>query len=55
MYDCRKELCERLNLSGIVFGDRIPNYHEYADKLTPKEYIKKVKDKEIENPTVRLQ
>src|SRR5690606_19849744 len=25
MYDYRKDLCERLNLRGIVFGGRIPN------------------------------
>ena len=25
MYDFRKELCEKLNLKGIVFGGRIPN------------------------------
>jgi len=55
MYDYRKELCERLNLSGIVFGGRIPNYHGYADKLTPKEYIKKVKDKEIHDPVLNFQ
>ncbi|MBT4967715.1 MAG: GNAT family N-acetyltransferase, partial [Bacteroidetes bacterium] len=27
LYDHRKELCERLNLKGIAFGGRIPNYH----------------------------
>ena len=25
LYDYRKELCEKLNLKGIVFGGRIPN------------------------------
>ncbi|MCB0380672.1 MAG: GNAT family N-acetyltransferase, partial [Flavobacteriales bacterium] len=30
LYDYRKELCERLNLKGIAFGGRIPNYHKYA-------------------------
>ena len=29
LYDYRKELCERLNLKGIAFGGRIPNYHQY--------------------------
>ena len=37
LYDYRKDLCERLNLKGILFGGRIPNYHEYADNMTPKE------------------
>ena len=43
LYDYRKELCERLNLKGIAFGGRIPNYHKYADTLSPKQYIEKVK------------
>src|SRR5690554_4019488 len=34
LYDYRKELCEKLNLKGIAFGGRIPNYHKYQDKLT---------------------
>src|SRR5690606_35107639 len=42
LYDYRKELCEKLNLKGIAFGGRIPNYHKYSDKLTPKQYIEKV-------------
>ena len=39
MYEYRKELCETLNLKAIMFGGRIPNYHKYADKMRPKEYI----------------
>ena len=42
LYDYRKELAERLNLRGIAFGGRIPNYHKYAQELSPKEYIEKV-------------
>ncbi|MDH5517044.1 MAG: bifunctional GNAT family N-acetyltransferase/carbon-nitrogen hydrolase family protein [Gammaproteobacteria bacterium] len=55
LYDYRKELCERLNLKGITFGGRIPNYHKYADKLSPKEYIEKVKFKEIQDPVLNFQ
>ncbi len=55
LYDYRKELCEKLNLKGIAFGGRIPNYHEYADKLTPKEYIEKVKEREINDPVLNFQ
>ncbi len=55
LYDYRKELCERLNLRGIAFGGRIPNYHKYADSLTPKDYIKKVKVKEINDPVLNFQ
>ncbi|PKP50725.1 MAG: carbon-nitrogen hydrolase [Bacteroidetes bacterium HGW-Bacteroidetes-11] len=50
LYDYRKELCERLNLKGIAFGGRIPNYHNYADQISPKEYIDKVKRTEIDDP-----
>lgn len=55
LYDYRKELCERLNLKGIVFGGRIPGYHEYSEELTPKEYIEKVKSKEINDPVLNFQ
>lgn len=55
MYDYRKDLCERSNLKGIVFGGRIPNYHKYADEITPKEYIEKVKLKEIHDPVLNFQ
>lgn len=55
LYDARKELCEQLNLSGIVFGGRIPNYHEHADTLTPRAYIAKVKSKELHDPTLNFQ
>ena len=55
LYDYRKELCEKLNLRGIAFGGRIPNYHTYSNELTPKEYIEKVKRKEIDDPVLNFQ
>ena len=55
LYDARKELCENLNLKGITFGGRIPNYTKYADTLSPKEYIYKVKQKEIYDPVLTFQ
>lgn len=55
MYDYRKELCERLNLRSIIFGGRIPNYHKYADQISPKEYIEKVKRKEIHESVLNFQ
>lgn len=55
LYDARKQLCENLNLKAIVFGGRIPNYHKYSDKLSPKEYIQKVKNKEIYDPVLSFQ
>jgi len=55
LYDARKDLCEELNLSGIVFGGRIPNYHAHAAELSPRAYIEKVKNKEIQDPTLNFQ
>lgn len=55
LYDYRKELCEELNLKGIVFGGRLPNYHQYAEQLSPKEYIRKVRLREIEDPVLNFQ
>ena len=55
LYDYRKELCEKLNLKSIVFGGRMPNYHAYASKLSPKEYIDKVRRKEIQDPVLNFQ
>lgn len=55
LYDYRKELCEKRNLKSIVFGGRIPNYHKYAAELSPKQYIEKVKHKEIYDPVLSFQ
>ncbi len=55
LYDYRKELCEKLNLRGIAFGGRIPGYHQYAEELSPKEYIEKVRLKEIHDPVLNFQ
>lgn len=55
LYDYRKELCEKLNLKGIAFGGRIPNYHKYSDDLTPKQYIEQVKRKELDDPVLNFQ
>jgi predicted amidohydrolase/GNAT superfamily N-acetyltransferase len=55
LYEARKELCELLNLESIIAGGRIPGYHEYADRLTPRQYIDKVRAKEIYDPTLSFQ
>lgn len=55
LYDARKELCENLNLRAIVFGGRIPNYHLYSNLMSPREYIQKVKLKEIYDPVLTFQ
>lgn len=55
LYEYRKELCEKLNLKSIVFGGRIPNFHKYADQMSPKQYIEKVKNREIHDPVLNFQ
>jgi predicted amidohydrolase len=55
LYDARKELCEKLNLKAIVFGGRLPNYHKHAAELSPKDYIQKVKHKELFDPVLNFQ
>jgi predicted amidohydrolase/GNAT superfamily N-acetyltransferase len=55
LYDARKELCERLNLRAIVFGGRIPGYHQYAETMNPRQYIEKVRNKELHDSTLSFQ
>jgi len=55
LYDARKEICEKLNLRAIIAGGRMPNFYRYSYKLKPKEYIDKVKSKEIYDPVLTFQ
>lgn len=55
LYDARKTLCEEMNLKGIIAGGRIPHYHEHADVMTPRQYIEKVKQKDIYDPALTFQ
>ncbi len=55
LYDARKELCEELNLRGILFGARIPGYKDHAHEMNPEQYIQKVKNSEIYDPVLSFQ
>ena len=55
LYEQRKELCERLNLKSIVFGGRMPGYYRHQDTLTPKDYIQKVRHRELADATLNFQ
>lgn len=55
MYDARKEICEKLNLRSIIAGGRIPGYIDYQNELTPRQYIEKVKNREIHDLTLNFQ
>lgn len=55
LYEARKELCRSMNLRAILAGGRIPEYHQYADEMSPSEYIDKVARKEIHDPILSFQ
>ena len=55
LYGARKDLCEQLNLRAIMAGGRIPSYEKYSDEFSPREYIEKVKSKEIYDPALSFQ
>lgn len=55
LYDARKEICVQLNLRSIIAGGRIINYHKYADKMTPEQYIRAVKQREAYDPILSFQ
>lgn len=55
MYDVRKDLCEKFNLRGIVAGGRIPGYKDYAETLSPRQYIHRVRQKEVYDPILTFQ
>ena len=38
-----------------MFGGRIPNYYKYADTMRPKEYLDKVRSREIYDPVLTFQ
>ena len=55
LYDARKELTQRLNLRGMVFGGRMPGYQRHAAKLSAEEYLAKVLRKELRDPVITAQ
>ena len=55
LYDARKELAENLNLKGILLGGRISGYHKHSGEMSPQEYIRRVKNKELYDPVLTFQ
>jgi len=55
LYDARKTLAIKLNLRRIIAGGRLINYCEYAQELSPLEYVHKVKRHEIKEPVLSFQ
>jgi predicted amidohydrolase/ribosomal protein S18 acetylase RimI-like enzyme len=55
LYDVRKEICEKYNLRAIIAGGRIPGYKRHAEELTPRQYIQRVRMKEVYDPILTFQ
>jgi GNAT superfamily N-acetyltransferase len=55
LYTARRELVEKTNLLRIRAGARLRNYHCYADKMPPEEYVAKIIKGEILDPTLSFQ
>lgn len=53
LYQKRIELCEELELKGIIFGGRIPGYGKKHKSIgSPMEYIEKVRERKFRDPVV---
>nr|WP_248285326.1 bifunctional GNAT family N-acetyltransferase/carbon-nitrogen hydrolase family protein [Alteriqipengyuania abyssalis] len=60
LYEERRALAERLDLSGIVFGGRMPNLANAMRRKRnraegPEDYLEKVVDNKIHDPVLRFQ
>ncbi len=55
LYDARKDVARKYNLKNIVIGGRIPGYKKYKPKMTAREYIDKVMNKDIHDPVLTAQ
>ena len=56
LYDARRALAERLELRGIVFGGRMPNYARVKSKTRgPEDYLEQVRDGKLRDPVIGFQ
>jgi predicted amidohydrolase/predicted N-acetyltransferase YhbS len=56
LYDARRALAERLELRGIVFGGRMPNFARFKAKVAdPAEYLTKIQEGVIRDPVIGFQ
>ncbi|MCA8902614.1 MAG: GNAT family N-acetyltransferase [Hyphomonas sp.] len=55
-YRVRKDLCQWLELKGIVFGGRMPGYARHAKEYPdPKDYVDAVLEKKFKDPVINFQ
>ncbi|WP_405027686.1 GNAT family N-acetyltransferase [Lentibacillus songyuanensis] len=55
LYEARRQICKKFHLKSIVFGGRIPNYHKYAEQISPEEYVYQVIKKNMYDPVLTFQ
>jgi len=55
LYKARRDLVRRLGLRRIRAGARLRNYGKYADEMSAQQYVRKVIDGEIGDPTLSFQ
>lgn len=55
LYNARRQLCKSLGLESIIFGGRIPRYHQYANQMSAEDYVGKVISNQIMDPVLRFQ
>lgn len=55
IYQARFDLCRSLNLMRIRAGARLRGYHRHAEQLSPEQYVVKVVNRELHDPTLSFQ
>lgn len=55
IYRARSNLCRALRLRRIRAGARLRGYHQYADQMTAEEYVIKVINRQLGDPTLSFQ
>ncbi len=55
LYEARRKLVQRLNLRGEVAGGMLPGYHRYRDELTIAQYVLRVHQGVLHDPTLTMQ
>ncbi|WP_168121525.1 bifunctional GNAT family N-acetyltransferase/carbon-nitrogen hydrolase family protein [Paenibacillus sp. HB172176] len=55
LYEARKLLAEQMNLKSIIVGGRLPGYHSYSDKMSPRAYAEEVLQQNIYDPVLTFQ
>ena len=56
LYEARRALAERLELRGIVFGGRLPNYRRAKSKVAgPEQYLEQVQAGQLRDPVIGFQ